>query len=48
MVFLYLVSCFYRIPVPIVIADTSNIDAVYIPAGYSDFIVAAPFDQEVF
>ena len=48
MVLFYLLSCYCRIPVPVVIADTSNIDAVYIPAGYNDFIVAAPFDASIF
>ena len=47
--FMLILSCiFSHSPVAIVQSDAAAIDAVYIPQGYTGFIVAAPFDQQVF
>lgn len=42
------VSCVISQPIAIVSVDYSETEFVYIPEGYTGFIVAAPFDQEVF
>jgi hypothetical protein len=43
-----LISCAIRQPVAVVVIDYSETEFVYIPEGHTGFIVAAPFDQEVF
>jgi hypothetical protein len=43
-----LFSCVIREPIAIVSIDYSETEFLYIPEGHTGFIVAAPFDQEVF
>ena len=42
------VSCAISQPIAIVSVDYSETEFIYVPEGHTGFIVAAPFDQEVF
>lgn len=49
MLFIFtLLSCVLHQPLAIVEVDRDNIEGIYIPAGYSGFIVAAPFSDSAF